>query len=582
MNPTAEQFLNRLRDHRERGGNSMGRLSAWVTKHTNLGGKKYSFKDHEFQEAIIDDTASAAVVVKPSQVGLSQATVHMVLGFLATNPNTTMLYGLQTLKFSQQFAKSRIDPVIRESPDIAEMMVPGNDSSLFKQFTNSSQLHVVGFSPGSSIISVPASGVISDETDFSSAEAIATGESRLSHSPFVSSDGVRGFRRYFSTPTVSGYGVDAKFQSSDKKRRLVKCRSCSDWFWPSFFEHVVVDTWDQPISEMTALEAQVLDDNGALKSARLICPHCHNVVTQQNLAAPHREWVAEHPEVTRMSGWHCSPFDLPTYHTPYTLFRKLIDTGDAHYHHFVNFALGLPFVSALNSVRDSAVAENTTVNPVMPERAYGEVSGCVAGIDIGKTSWITIGKVIDHQLHIIYVEQIKLRAEDGSDLESRVLGLMRSYKVALCFMDSYPYTDVLLRLISRYPALKGVDYSIREKALEMMVVREDIDTVKMNRTKVLNFLVKRINTGQIKFPKMPETAVVASHLKAIRQVQQTKESGEVVEVWVETGPDHYAHALAYCNMAAQSLMDSMTAGFAMAPTIKQAEVGSKYVPSKAA
>lgn len=582
MNPTAAQFLDRLRDIRERSGSSMGRLSDWVVKHTNLGGKLYSFKDHEFQESIVNDVSSSAVIMKPSQIGLSQSTVHMVLGFLATNPNTTMMYGLQTLGFAQKFAKSRIDAVIRESPDISSLLVPGSDSSLFKQFTNSSQLHIVGFSPGSSILSVPCSGVISDETDFSSPEAIATAESRLSHSPFVSADGVRGFRRYFSTPTVTGYGVDRMFQGSDKKRRLVRCKSCTEWFWPNFLEHVVIDTWDQPMGELTAVDAQVLDDKGLLKSARMLCPNCHSEVTKANLLPEYREWVAECPDVTRMSGWHCSPFDLPAYHTPYTLCRKLIETGDAHYNHFVNFALGLPFVSALNSVRDTAVAENTVVAPILPEQATYSVSGCVAGIDIGKTSWIVIGKVIDTHLHILYAEQIRLRQADGSDLESRILELMKAYRVTLCFMDSYPYTDVLLRLIARYPALKGVDYSVREKALEMMVVRDDIDTVKMNRTKVLNYLVKRVNTGQIKFPKMPETAVITSHLKAIRQVQQTKESGEVVEVWVETGPDHYAHALAYCNMAAQSLMDSYTTGFAMPPTIKQAQVGSKYVPSKAA
>jgi hypothetical protein len=582
VNPTALAFLDRIRDARESTTGSLGRLSYWLEKHTTLAGRKFSFKDHEFQRDICDDKASSMVVLKGSQCGISELTARMTLGFLATNPSVTAIYGLQAVFFQTRFFKARIDPIIRESNTLSALILPAADSASFKQLTNGSQLHGAGFSPGIAVISTPSSMVVADEYDFCDPQSIATAESRLSHSPFVNEDGVRGIRRFFSTPTTEGYGVSGLYEKSNKRKRLVKCRSCSEWFWPSLLDHGVIDKWDRSIRELTAVDAQSLDDRGLLASARLLCPHCHEVISKTNLGPDYREWVAEKPDVRRMSGWQVSPFDLPAYHTPESLIRKLIETGDHAVHHWHNFALGLPYTNALNSVSPHAVTENTVVTPIPPANAYGTVSGCVAGVDIGKISWITIGKIVDGRLHIVWVEQIRLRADDGSDLEERVLELLKAYKVALCIMDAFPYTDTILRVIARYPAVRAAEYSIRDKTLPMMVAKEDDDIVKLNRSKTLSYMVKRVNAGQIKFPTMDETRVVATHLKALRQIERIKESGEVVQEWVNTGPDHYGHSLNYCNMAAQALMDSIDTGFAMAPTVKQAAVGSKYVPSKAA
>lgn len=576
MNPTALAFLERLRDARESTTGSLGRLSYWLEKHTTLAGRPFSFKDHEFQRDICDDTSHTMVVIKPSQCGLSELTARMTLGFLATNQAVTAIYGLQTVFFSSRFFKSRIDPIIRESKTLSSMILPASDSASFKQFTNGSQLHGAGFSAGIAVISVPSSAVIADETDFCDPQSIATAESRLSHSPFVDPEtGVRGIRRFFSTPTVPDYGVSGLFEKSSKRRRLVKCKHCSEWFWPSLLDHCVIDSWDQPMNELTAVDAQRLDDKGHLASARLLCPHCHGVITRQNLSPDYREWVAEHPEIRRMSGWQVSPFDLPAYHTPESLIRKLIETGDHAVQHWYNFALGLPYANALNSVTEGAVEKNTTVKPFPPE-GTDSISGCVMGLDVGKISWATIGKVVDGKLHIVWAEQIRLRSEDGSDLEERVLELLRRYRVVVGIMDALPYTDTILRIIARYPVIKAAEYSIRDKTLPMMLHKDDDDIIKLNRSKTLSFLVKRVNSGQIQFPQMTETRTMASHLRALRQVERTKESGEVVQEWISTGPDHYGHSLNYCNMAAQALMDSMTTGFAMGPSIKQANVGSKY------
>lgn len=587
-NPIAQAFIDRLKDYRTSATGSLGRLSAWLEKNTSMHQRAFSFKHHEYQRAICDDTSYSMCCIKPSQCGLSELTVRMVLGFLGTNASTSAIYGLQTVMFASTFFKSRVDPVIRESKFLRNMVLAASDSAKFKEFSNGSQLHGAGFSQGTAIISIPASMVISDETDFSDPSSIATAESRLSHAPFVDPEtGVRGIRRYFSTPTVEDWGVSGLFAKSDKKRRLVKCKHCREWYWPNLLEQGIIKGWDKVITELTAVDLVHLDNRGLLSSAQILCPKCHNPMTKQNLGPDHREWVAESPHVLRLSGWQVSPFDLPEYHSAESLFRKLIELTDLQINHWYNFALGLPYSDSSNSVAKGAVDNNKIVTPIPPEIAEtGGISGCVAGIDIGKISWITIGKVINNTLHVVWCEQIRLRDEDGGDLKSRVLYLLAAYKVIVAVSDALPYSDVILEMVAARPGFKAAEYSIRDKTLPMVMCdmensEGDNAIVKMNRTKTLSYLVKRINSNQIKFPVMDETDLVGSHLKSLKQIERVKDNGETVKEWVSTGPDHYGHSLNYLNTAATLSAQVYSSGIVVPVSLRSVEVGSKYTPPEA-
>ena len=579
-NKIAFEFVKSLRASRVSRLATLDKLGEWIEKNTTINSRPFSFVNHEFQKDIVADASTSVVVSKPSQVGMSEISARIVLALLATNPGTTAIYGLQTVLFSSRFFKSRVDPVINGSKVLSDMLLPGSDSASFKHFSNDSQLHGAGFSAGVDVISIPAAALFVDEISFCSSESVATAESRLSHSPFVCPEtGVRGLRRYFSTPTTGGWGVSALFDRSDKKYRLVRCAHCAHWFWPNLLDHGVVDGFDKSFHEITAVDVTDIDNRGLLQTARLLCPSCHNVIGPAQLMPEYRRWVAENPSVKRLSGWQVSPFDLPTYHTPESLLRKLVTTTDYHRNHFINFALGLPYESALSSVLPGVIEENTILQHVLPELGAG---GCVLGLDVGRISWAVIGKLVGEEFHVIHAEQIRLRSEDGSDLVDRVLYLLRTYRCILALADNMPYTDSILTIMSRYPALKGVEYSLRDKSLPLMVVDEDADVVKMNRTKVLSYLVKRINSKQVKFARMPEINTMAAHLRAIKQVERMKDSGEMVSEWVHTGPDHYAHATSYAHMAAYHLQNSFVNTFAPPPTIRQVVPGRNYKALRAA
>lgn len=573
------EYIQRMRD-RLADQSSLGRLSSWICRHTTLGGRAFSLKDHEWQAAILDSKHHNIVITKCSQVGLSEITTRFVMGFLATNPDTVSIITYPTLKEAQSYAKSRIDPVIEGSRTLVSMLAPGADSSMFKRI-GSSQLFLAG-TYGKAIISIPTDLLVCDEVDFSNAEALVTAESRLTHSRFVNdSTGERGLRRRFSTPTVHDFGAAGLYERSNQFKYLCKCRHCGHEFWPNFLEHGVVNGWDRSFEELTYLDAIQLESAGQLDTGRLLCPSCRGVVDRRNLAADYRRWVAEYPERTAVEGWAVNPLDMPTYHYVPSLLRKLISYG-AEVGHFRNFTLGLPYTDSSNSILKERVKDNTVLSLMTPEEAKAQgVMGTIAGLDLGKTSWFIVAKPYRDQVHILYAEQIRLRNENGSDLKDRVLELMSAFGVYRLVTDAMPYTDTVLSI--QTSKMEGVvlpcSYNLSDRSLQAYVVKEHPEKpweINAHRTKTLNNTAKRANNGEVKFPEWPEMRVIEKHLQGMKRVDQINEEGEYESNWAKTGDDHYFHALNYLLIAADMSMVELFSGWAPRPDIREIEIGRRF------
>lgn len=581
-NPIAHAFLQRLHDARASSKGSVHRLSEYLTKKTFLLGKPYSFKGHEYQQAICDCSESIVSTIKPSQVGLSELSARVALATLATTPGARVMYAGPSVKWIQHFVKSRIDSVIYESPHLRELMRAGSDSSSLKVI-GTSQLHTAGLYQGHPVISIPVDTLVVDEVDFCSEESIRTAESRLSHSPFVDPvTGVRGLRRFFSTPTGEDVGISAWYGQSDKRKRLCRCKSCKKWFWPGELNLLVVDGYDRSFEEMTATDVATLERRGLLDTARMICPYCRNTVTKDNLMPDYRQWVAENYGVKGHAGFWVDVFSVPDYHTPASVMRKLLSYGN-DIGNFRNFTLGHPYSDATNSVLAGVVESNSTVTPIPPDVAASTgIRGCLLGLDVGKISYIVIGKRVGDTLRVVWTEQIRLQNPDGSDLVERVLALCKAYHICFGAMDAYPYSDSCLKILNSWPALRAADFTLRDKTLPMHVSKEDSKEIRANRTKLLDLLVKRVNNGSTLFPQHNESLVVGEHLRALRKIKREKDSGEKVEEWVSSKADHYALAMAYLVLADHVIEDEFSISFAAPASIKQAVPGRLYRPTRAA
>lgn len=578
MSQFFQEFIQQVEDALDR-QSSLGRLSFWLEKNTTLAGRPYSLKGHEAHRAIMDSRHNNSVVIKPSQIGMTEGTARLALGFLAVEQDVVAMYLLPTVGEAQRATKSRIDPIIRTSKYLKSILVAGSDSASFKQI-GSSQL-VTGGTYGKAVISVPTDLLVIDELDFCNSENVATAESRLTHSRFVEeSTGARGIKRKLSTPTAVGVGVDYLYSQSNQLKRLVKCKHCGTHFWPQFYSHVVVPGWDKPMEEMSYIDAVALEAKGLLNEAKLLCEKCHNPITKDNLGPDYREWVAEFPSVTTQEGFRLSPLDFPDYHTPSSILYKLIDYKN-NINHFKNFVLGMAHSDSSNSVLDDKVLENMTVKPIPPDMAQSlNITGCIAGLDVGKVSWLLIGKrnYATGKLDVIWAEQIRLEGDEDDNLKMRVLLRLKQYGVIKLVSDGMPYTPSILAIQKARPEgwVLPNFYTLNDSRLPLYIIDEKEYVVKSNRTKTLNLVANKINTGQIQWPITSETAVVRKHLQGMKRIDRLVEVGSSKEEesnWIKSGEDHYFHAANYLSMA-DDIIGEEYVGFVPMPTIRQIQVGT--------
>jgi len=576
LDPMSREFLHRLKDTVAR-TSALGRLSDWLENQTTLNGQKFSFRDHEYQIPIINSKHPNQAVIKPSQCGLSELSARLTLGFLAVQSDTVAMYILPTVSEALRFSKSRIDPIIRDSKYLSSIMGAGNDNAAFKMI-GSSQLHMSGSQKA--VISVPSDLVVIDEEDFCDAENLVTAESRLTHSRFKDEElNIRGIRRHLSTPTLVGVGISALFEQSDKQFRLVKCKCCGAWSNPAFLDNAVVQGYDRSMHEITYMDVLDLDERGLISTAKLLCPHCRNEITQANLQPQYREWVAECPTVRHLQGFSVNPLDLPEYHSPSSILRKRLNFGEEA-GHFYNFVLGLPHDSSSNSILPSAVRDNTVLTQVQPGSS---ISGCVAGLDIGRTSWLLIGKPVRtngvEELHVLWAEQIRVDVNNVDNLFTTVVERFKQFGVVRAVIDSMPFADTVLRIQAQFPEglVLPAMYTLTDRNLPAHKVNEKDWVVSVNRTKSLDYLVKQVNTGKVKFASFSEINTVSQHLQGMKRVERADTEGKLTEKWQKIAADHFFHAGNYLQIAANMVTSGAYTNFAPPVTIKQAEIGKNAV-----
>lgn len=558
MGHSANNYVDRFRRRLDANGD-LSFTSRWIERNTRSPkhpDKNWDFKGHEYQIEILNDSARRMCGRKCSQIGFTELMVRKALAMLAIMPASTLIYTLPTSKMASKFAKARFDPVIAHSPALASMLNPDVDSGEMKQF-NDSFLYINGTMGQKAAISTPADALISDEKDFSDQTVLSTYASRLGHAP---SDefGVKGWKADFSTPTVPGFGIDADFEGSSQAFYAVKHDECKQWVFPDFMKNVVVPGFDSEFREFRKEDLQ----NPAYKTGDsfLQCPQCRGKITQRNLCDPEkRQWVHTYPS-RRYRGYQVFPFDVAEVNPIHTTVATLEEYKN--YSDWVNFKIGLPFEDSQNSFLKSVLMEHRTTRWVGPEKGYA--SGCIAGLDQGKTSWFVVGKEIDGDLKTIYAERIR---QDGNDhLVTRTLELLDIFDVQLMVMDAAPEYSTAYKIsqMARPGQVYRCEYTQRASAEKRNLSTDEEDQlVKAYRTGTFDDLCKRANRGLVSLPNHPEGEEIVEHLTAIKRVTSYDGNGEEIKRWIKIGErrmDHYAHALNYMSMAAEMVDEGVGNG----------------------
>lgn len=518
--------------------------SDWITNnftHPRSDRLSWSWEHHEFQIDIADCKEQEVAVIKPAQTGLSTLQIRLILAFLAQNDYLKAAYVLPTSAFAREFTQSRFNPAIESSPKIAQLVSNDTDNTSIKKI-GSCFLILRGTSGTTSAISVDLDLLIVDELDFCSQDVLSSFSSRLQHSDLK-------LKREFSTPTLPGFGISARYAESSQAIRMVKHETCGTWVSLSFFNDVVIPGFDKPMSDFRVDHLPLVD----VKQAWYKCPHCGNPIDESNLADPDkREWVDTHPGHFR-KGFRVTPWDLVKYNP---LAEVLGDIRKYHYGDWVNFRAGLEFESADNSFMTSVIERNTVLQLLsIDDLITGGYYGLFIGVDLGKVAHVVVGAASEKGLDVLCAQRVEVAKLKDQNLGKLLVRLSRAVRCPRQVVDSMPDYSVALHLHAMNSGF-GAVYGPNATVLDIYVWDEKKGVVRIDRDLHFDDLANAVNGGQIRFPK--GEPLMKQHLSVMKKVTVETAKGKVKK-WISTSDeDHYGHALGYCWAAYASVAQRYT------------------------
>jgi hypothetical protein len=532
--------LNMFKNHLQRlkAGASqamaINEIARWISENTYIAGKKYSYKNHEYQQRILNSTAREKVVRKCSQIGISELAVRNALAMCGMIKNFTTIYTLPTATFAAVLAKTRVNPVIQESPYLKDM-ISDIDNVDVKQL-GSSYLYLKGAASSNAPISIPADFLVHDELDFSDGLVISQYQSRLTHSPHK-------MKFKLSTPTLPGKGIDFEFQRSKRFFNFLKCDHCGHFFVPDYYLHVKIPDYKGELLDITKKDLHKLRYN----EAAVECPSCGK---NPNLGPDHREWVCENPDENHVAeGFQVSPFDAPAIITPGYLVE--CSTAYTNVAEFVNFNLGMPYFS-----QESVLAPDE-IRGIILQNAFEGSQSYVMGVDLGKICRILIAACSwQGDMQVVHLEEVPLQL-----LKERYKQLRVQFRVRISVIDSLPYTDTVMALqaidqnlwASVYTQFRGVDlFNVHKREEDEESGLQQMRQINVARDRTFDALMAFVRSGQFSKVTCPLDEDFVTHCTDMRRVKDWSLKAQVIEFrWIksEMGDDHFWFALSYAFLA---------------------------------
>ena len=469
-------------------------------------------------------------IMKPTQVGMSTMGVIKNLHFL-DYWNVRTMYTLPRQQDVTDMVSTRVEPMIAKSPRLSKKLGKP-DSSRVKRIGDSYMFFMeLSVEPRM----MPADALYIDEVDLSDSVNLETALNRLDNSPWQ-------LKYYFSTPTLSNFGIHSLYLQSDAREWFVKCPSCGKWQVLDWYQNLRIKG---PEREPT--------------SVHYGCTGCDHFFTQEDIQSG--RWVAEFPSRSSTHlGYHVS--QLMT-HTPEWLYSKFIDPKTTLVE-FYRKRLGKPYEIGSGSLsredflvyafpHDGGYFNLELVADNNPDNQY------FMGVDQGNNLQVVVVKKNKHEnfARIVWSEIVDF--ETGF---SRLTELMYNYRVSRCVIDADPNRHDAHTFQSKFVGKVFVaDYS--SKIDRRWKIRLNPKTgvkegVVIHRTEEFDALLTSIVNAEWQLAGEPPSRIeqrvekIISHVTALRRdiIKVKTTSGEEdVAIYRSVGPDHLAHSLAYVHVA---------------------------------
>lgn len=505
------------------------RLLEWVTATRLIDGQKFSFTDHDYLRQIYADESSSMVIRKAAQTGASEYAISRALHFCVRHGGRT-IYFFPSDNDVGEFSRDRFAPAVADS-DYLRTMVRDTDTAGLKQIGKGS-IYFRGTNSRTRMKSVPADFLVFDELDEMVPANVALARKRLGHSKW-------GWELDVSTPSLPGYGIDAAFQDTDQQHWLLHCPRCSSWWC---LEDLFLEHHGSPQDP----REEIMFIRGKPGWERLTCPKC-----SRWLDPGRGVWEAKYPERTKR-GYHISKFlslvvsqqdkEAGCYTKPSALLKEWKETPFPA--EFYNSELGLPYLSA-----EGGLTEQDLLQAVGPYGMTSRGKGCVMGVDQGNGLHVVIKE--PHESGIIFTTRV--HHEPMTDATFTHLDhFMTTYDVRACVIDGLPNTHAARAFARRFNGRVWLSYYGNSKGrVSWGRDAESTPIVNVNRTEALDAWRDAHKMGKRRIPRIEDemTNFVTQMTNTLRRVEEDPVTGQKVARWIKRGPDHFAHADSYAEIA---------------------------------
>lgn len=497
----------------------------------NHKGEKLDFKLHRYLEKIYKDTSPDITVEKAAQLGFSEYALSRAF-FVADKLNGNVGYFFPAAGQVYDHVQMRVDPVTESSEYLKAItgkaldVEKKADKVSLKRVRNAFIMFRGAQNPRQ-VTSAPLDFAILDEYDRFEGVSISMIEKRLNHSKLK-------WILNVSTPTYEGTGVDLEMQNTDCMQWHIKCKACKKDNVLSYFENVDTDAYI------------------------ITCSSCHVPWSIDDIQQGY--WKPKYPQNKRRG------YKVTGLLNPYFDAKKIVEKIGS-YNEFVvqeayNQDLGLPYKSQGNTISQQQIDACQGEYTIPFTRK--NTDRLFAGVDVGRTSWMIVGRENKETKKIECVGFHELKS-----LETDLPYYMQFYDLRACVIDALPETNIVTRLSNQFAGrLFAAHYDYHTiNGAEYTKIHEG-GGVTIHRTAGLDEVYGRIRSGNIVLPKHAKYIHgLYEHLMNQDRVMQTIGKQEMY-VYVDNGkPDHYAHAMNYM-LAASSLMPSDFVNVAKGDTMR--------------
>jgi phage terminase large subunit GpA-like protein len=259
----------------------------WVDDYWTSRGKPLDFKYHKYLNQIYNDQTGRdggeIVYQKSTQVGITERMISEALWLPDQQPFNSV-YFFPTSSTVGDLVQERVDEPINNSKYLSD--VSGRAKKLLGKQADKIGLkrmskgfiYFRGSNALPAITSVSADAIFVDELDRMDPKSIPYFEKRLEHSSLR-------WKRWASTPTIHGFGINAKFIESDQNIYQVKCNHCNEWQALDFWKNVDINR------------------------VCIVCKKCKQKIEPFKLSG---EWVPKFPD-KRIRGYHINQLYSPRF-----------------------------------------------------------------------------------------------------------------------------------------------------------------------------------------------------------------------------------------------------------------------------